>query len=307
MTSYVLAAIDDSAATGPVLRVAAWFAAMLGVDVVALHVAEDANGITARASANAAGVQFVLRDGDPVATLHDVACDTNVCAVVVGARGLPLSTTLAGHVALELIRTITKPVLVVPPDARIPTAAGLSVLAPLDDHQASADALRQVLAQMRPAADLAVVLLRVFTAEDLPRFADHVPYDAALFARALARRIGTSVTTQTRVETRVGHPAHTILAAERELACDLVILAWDRKLAEHHAAVVKRVLAHTRTPLLLLPASKHPDTADAATTAHTSDHDHHQPHVAATPNPHRKTAQTIIAARPCPTRVSVEM
>jgi nucleotide-binding universal stress UspA family protein len=299
--SYVLAAIDDSAATGPVLRVAAWFAALLGVDVVALHVTDDADGLTARASANAAGVQFVVRHGDAVATIRDVACDTNVCAVVVGARGLPASSTLGGHVALELIRTIAKPVLVVPPDARIPTAAGVSVLAPLDDHQESADALRQVLVQMRPAAGLEVSLLRVFTAEDLPRFADHDPYDAELFAHALAQRIGTSATTRTRVETRVGHAAHTILAVERELACDLVILAWGRELAEHRAAVVKRVLAHTRTPLLLLPVPKHTDIADAATTVHTSDHDPHHPRVRET-TPNSSMRNRVDAARMRPTR-----
>jgi len=55
------------------------------------------------------------------------------------------------------------------------------------------------------------------------------------------------------VEWRVGHPAHTILAVERELDPDLVVLAWAGNLSRGRAAVVKRLLAHATTPLVLVP------------------------------------------------------
>jgi len=52
----LIAAIDDSAAALPVLEVAQRIAALLGVDVEALHVPEDGSGSTATAVAAAVGV-----------------------------------------------------------------------------------------------------------------------------------------------------------------------------------------------------------------------------------------------------------
>jgi hypothetical protein len=43
------------------------------------------------------------------------------------------------------------------------------------------------------------------------------------------------------------------LAVERELDPDLVVLAWACNLSRGRAAVVKRLLAHATTPLVLVP------------------------------------------------------
>lgn len=252
---HLLAAIDDSAATSPVVGVARWFAALLDLDVLALHVSENGDGLTAHAIADAAGVKFELRDGDPVATICDAAADSEVRAIAIGARGIPASKTPAGHVALDLIRSAPKPVIVVPPDARIPRGARLRVLAPVDEDPRSATALRQLLEEMHPP-DLELVLLRVFDAEHMPRFANHGSYDADSFVDELVRRTVPTESARTRVEMRVGHPAHTILAVERELASDVVVLSWGRNLTGERASVVKRLLAHSRTPLILLPAHR---------------------------------------------------
>ena len=42
--SHLLAAVDDSAATAPVIAIAQWFGDLLDLDVVALHVSEDGSG-----------------------------------------------------------------------------------------------------------------------------------------------------------------------------------------------------------------------------------------------------------------------
>jgi Universal stress protein family. len=252
---HLLAAIDDSAATGPVVALAKWFAALLDVEVVALHVSEDGDGLTAQATADAAGVKFELRDGDPVPTIRDAAADSEVRAIAIGARGVSAYKMPAGHVALDLIRSVAKPVIVVPPDVRIPSDARLRVLAPVDEDPGSAAALRRLLEEIHPP-DLELVLLRVFDAKHMPAFANHGVYDADSFVEEFVRRTVPSESARTRVEMRVGHPAHTILAVERELASDVVVLSWGHDLTGERASVVKRLLAHSRTPLILLPASK---------------------------------------------------
>jgi hypothetical protein len=256
----ILAAIDDSAATSPVVAVAQWFAGLLDLDVLALHVSDDGDGLTAQAVADAAGVPFEVRAGDPVVTIRDAAAEPDVRALVIGARGLPTHAMPAGHVALSLIGTVAKPVVLVPPDVRVPGDARLRVLAPIDEEPRSASALRRILDEMHPPG-LELVLLHVFDAEHMPRFANHGTYDTDTFAEELVRRTAPSEPAQTKVEMRVGQPAHTILAAERELDFDVVVLAWGQDLVNRSASVVKRLLAHAKTPVILLPAHRPADTA----------------------------------------------
>ena len=249
--SYVLVALDDSAATAPVLAVAQWFASLLDIEVRALHVTKDDTGATARAVADAAHVRFTVGHGDPVSVVCAAADTADVRAVAIGARSIPASKMPAGHVALDLVCGITRPVLVVPPDVRVPSGTCVRVLAPIDEHLGSSVALRELLTQMRPA-ETEVVLLRVFDAEHMPAFSNHAPHEADAFAQELTLRGIASLAIESRVETRVGNPAHAILAAEHELACDLVVLAWNRYLSDHHASVVRRLLArydHTTDPL----------------------------------------------------------
>jgi len=251
--SQLLAALDDSAATAPVVAVAQWFASLLDLEVVALHVSEDGSGTTARATADAAGVKFEIRAGDPSRTIRQAATDDDVLGIAIGARALPANRVPAGHVTLDMIRRVAKPVIVVPPDVRVPTGnRPLRLLAPVDAERPSADALRRLLDEM-PTSDLDLVLLHVFDAQHMPRFANHGSYDIEEWCKELVRRTTPSHETQARVEWRVGHPAHTILAVEHELDPDLVVLAWAGNLSHGRAAVVKRLLAHATTPLLLLP------------------------------------------------------
>ncbi|HEY5170760.1 MAG TPA: universal stress protein, partial [Acidimicrobiia bacterium] len=247
-------------ATSPVVAVAQWFAGLLDIDVLALHVSEDGDGLTARAVADAAGVKCELRAGDPVATIRDAAGAPDVRALAIGARGLPTHGMPAGHVALDVIGAVAKPVIVVPPDVRARRDARLRVLAPVDEDPRSADALRRVLEEMH-APGLDLVLLRVFDAEHMPEFADHGTYDTDIFVEELMRRTVLSAVAHTSVEMRVGNPAHTILAVEHELDFDVVVLGWNQDLVNGRASVVKRLLAHAKTPMLLLPAHSLADTA----------------------------------------------
>jgi nucleotide-binding universal stress UspA family protein len=249
----LLAALDDSAATAPVIAVAQWFGGLLDLEVVAMHASEDGSGTTARAAADAAGVKFEIREGDPARTIREAASDDDVLAIAMGARALPGNRVPAGHVALDVIRRVAKPVIVVPPDVRVPAGnPPVRVLAPVDAERRSAGALRQLLDKMQ-VPNLELVLLHVFDAEHIPMFSNHGGYEAEAWCEEFARRTTPLQVVEARVETRVGHPAHTILAVERELDPDLVVLAWAGNLSRGRAAVVKRLLAHATTPLVLVP------------------------------------------------------
>jgi len=251
----LLVALDDSAATGPVVAVAQWLGALVGLEVVAMHVSKDGSGALSRATANAAGVSFAVHEGDPAQQIRAVATDPDIRMIAMGARGLPTHPTPAGHVALEVIGRATKPIVVVPPDARVPIdGSRLRLVAPVDHEPANAKALRSLLEELE-GADFALdlVLVRVFDAEHMPMFSNHGGYEAEAWAKEFVIATTPLHVAQARVETRVGSPAHTILAVEHELDGDLVALACSGNLSHGRAAVVKRLLAHARTPLILLP------------------------------------------------------
>jgi nucleotide-binding universal stress UspA family protein len=251
--SRLLAAVDDSAATAPVIAVARWFGGLLDLDVVALHASENGSGTTARASTDAVGVKLEIREGDPARMIRQAGQDEDVLAIAIGARALPGNRVPAGHVALDVIRRVSKPVIVVPPDVRVPGGdRPLRLLAPVDTERPSASALQHLLDEMHQP-DLELVLLHVFDPQHMPMFANHGSGDLETWCEELVRRTTPSQETQARVEWRVGHPAHTILAVERELDPDLVVLAWAGNLSHGRAAVVKRLLAHATTPLVLIP------------------------------------------------------
>jgi nucleotide-binding universal stress UspA family protein len=255
----LLAAVDDSAATAPVIAVAQWFGGLRDLEVVALHASENGSGTTARATADAVGVKFEIHQGDPARVIRQAARDEDVLAIAIGARGLPGNRVPAGHVALDVIRRVPKPVIVVPPDVHVPPGdRPLRLLAPVDTERRSASALQQLLDEMHQP-DLELVLLHVFDARHIPMFANHGPGDLEMWCEELVRRTTPSQQAQARVEWRVGHPAQTILAVEHELDPDLVVLAWAGNLSHGRAAVVKRLLAHATTPLVLVPV------VDAAT------------------------------------------
>jgi hypothetical protein len=251
----LLAALDDSAATAPLVAVARWLGDLAGLDVVAMHVSKDGSGTTARATTDAAGIRLTIYEGDPAHQISAAATDPDVRMVAVGARGLPMHATPAGHVALDVIRRATKPIVVVPPDAKVPIdGRRLRLIAPIDDEPASAAALRNLLEELQGAdVELDLVLLRVFDAQHMPMFANHETYEAEAWGKEFVAATTPLHVAQARVETRVGTPAHTILSVEHELECDLVALACAGDFSHGRAAVVKRLLAHATTPLVLLP------------------------------------------------------
>ena len=115
----VLAAVDDSAAAGPVLATAVALGPTLGATARAIQVA-DTPGLTAQAAAAQLGVELDVVPGDPVEQIVAAAAADDVVAVVVGTRDRPGGRRPAGHLALALADRVDKPVVMVPPDASPP-------------------------------------------------------------------------------------------------------------------------------------------------------------------------------------------
>ena len=250
MTS-VLAAIDDSAASRPVLQFASWAAQLMDAQLVAVHVQRGGSGETARATAQNLDVPLLVRTGETVAAIGAARRELHAVALAVGARSFPGGASPAGHVALALARETTVPVIVVPPDAanhrvdRILIALGGN-----DDSE-----IVLALADRLSAADETdIVALHVFRPDALPPFGDDPTLEAEAWAREFLRKATSTAAAHVHLDIRVGDPAVQVSEAIRDLDADLVVLAWHRELSEGHARTVRRVLETAHVPLVLLNA-----------------------------------------------------
>jgi nucleotide-binding universal stress UspA family protein len=247
----VIAAIDDSAASRPVLDAASALAGMFKASrVESVHVREG-DGRMARAIAEAADVEYREVDGPVEKALIEEAAPEDVVGLVLGARAMPGGRRPAGHTALDVIVAIDKPVAIVPPDARVPAAFD-RVLVPLDDSRESSGAVAELI-QLACRGDLDVLILHVLDAASVPLFEDQPQYEMeAWIQEFLARHCPTRTA---RAEVRVGVPGQEIMTAALEAGSDLIALGWSQQLGPRRAAVVTEVLEHAKVPLLLLPTS----------------------------------------------------
>ena len=255
--SKVLAAIDNSAAARPVLSAAVAVAELLGVDVEAVHAREDGYR-TAQAAAEAASVPLRETRTRGMSGLLEAAQDAAVEQVVLGARATHAGRRPAGHVALELARSLHKPLVVVPPDASLPIVLR-RILVPLDGTRETADALGATV-RLACRSELDVIALHVHEYADLPLFNDQPQHEVEAWTHEFLRRHCPHSELVT-LETRVGVPGEHVLSVARASRVDMVTLGWSQQLDEGRAAVVRDVLAGSSIPVLLVPTGT-PSAAD---------------------------------------------
>jgi len=256
--TVVLAAIDNSAAARPVLVTAAAVARLLGARATALHAREDGMA-TARAAAEAAGVELETIPAPAPAGLAAAGRRPEVVALVLGARGTPTGPRPAGHTALTLATSLEKPLVVVPPAGRPPERIG-RILVPLDGTRASAAAIRETLDIAR-RRDVEVVLLHVHDERTLPAFEEQPHHELEAWSAEFAARSYEGDGGAVQVEVRIGVPGRRVTETADDLGVDLIALGWARVLAPGRGAVVREALASSPVPVLLLPVPE-PDTAD---------------------------------------------
>jgi len=242
----IIAAIDNSAASRPVLAMAQAVASALGGVLDVVHVTEDGDE-TARASAQAAGAALHTAAGDPIEQLELVVAHKNVVALVLGARGGLGGPRPAGHLALTLAGRTDKPVVVVPPDAQPPQHLH-KVLVAMEGTPGKARALQRTI-ELSTGAGLEIVVVHVD--EDIPSFTDQVQHETEAYAQEFFARhlLGAP---QVRLELRIGVPALEVLAAVESLQAELVAVGWPHTTDPSRGTVAREILERSSVPVLLV-------------------------------------------------------
>jgi nucleotide-binding universal stress UspA family protein len=255
----IVAGIDNSAAARPVLAVAAALAELLGGKVEALHVRENGE-FGARAAAEAAGLSLHSTSAPVIPALLEAARSPDVAAVVLGARGVRAGSHPAGHVALQLARLVSKPLVIVPPDAPTPAAVH-RLLVPLNGER-TASTLTEVmrLASKRP---LEIVVLHVHNRDSIPLFSDQRQHELEVWTHEFLYR-HCPQPERVALEVRIGVPAEQVLRVAKETHADLIVLGWSQDLGGGHAAVVREVLERSNIPAMLIPIRAHVDPPKAS-------------------------------------------
>jgi hypothetical protein len=254
----ILAALDNSLAAAPVLANAVALGRMLDAEVRAVHVVTD-GARTARGAAEAAGVTLETSPGPVVERLAAEAEAPDVRALVLGARGTPAGRRPVGTTALTLATSVSKPLLVVPPDARPVRGLG-RVLVPVEGRLSPLLTPREIV-ELAQGAELEVVVLHVHDEETLPAFTDQPQHEQPAWAREFLRRYCPWGISDLRLEVRVGRVEDLVVAVAEQTDVDVVALGWAQQLAEGRAPVVRAALARAHVPVLLVPVRAAPEVA----------------------------------------------
>jgi nucleotide-binding universal stress UspA family protein len=244
--SRVIAAIDGSDASRPVMIMARAVADALDASVEALHARE---GDDETELAAAAGSPVRVLSGDPVELLPLVAAEQDVVALVVGARSHPGSRGPVGHVAMVLAARTDKPVVVVPLGSRPPEHLQTVVVA-MEGTPGKARALQRSV-ELSARAGLEIVVVHVQDEDSIPSFSDQVQHEAEEYADEFFSRhlIGAP---KMRLELRIGTPADEVLDAIESSHAELVVVGWPRTEDPDRGAVAKEILARSPVAVLLV-------------------------------------------------------
>jgi nucleotide-binding universal stress UspA family protein len=250
--TVVLAALDTSAAARPVLETALRTGQLTGSDVRAVHVRSGLASIERLESLAARGeVPFRVLDGPVESVLVAELGAAEVLAAVIGARATPDGRRPVGRTARHILEHTDKPVVIVPPDAMVPSSFR-QILLPLEGTEASSEPiLRRLLPLL--VTEVELVVLHVFTSASRPTMLDHPVRDFELLGREfLARHCPKAV----RIELRAGPVATRVVEASVEQGSDLIVLAWSQDSSGGRASVVQGVLGASSVPVLLLPVPR---------------------------------------------------
>lgn len=251
--SELVAAIDDSAAARPVLLAAREIARMFGDSLEALYVQQDEAGRTAKDLATALDVPLTVRRGDPLTEILAAASADDVRGIVVGARRFPSGARPASRVALEVIRSCQKPVIVVPPTATVRTGGTHRLLVPLDGQGETASAMRALLARLVPDAKLEIIAAHVFEPDNVPPFSDQAGHETDAWSQEFLQRWLAADTTDVALELRVGNAAEALRDIAQEVDADVIAMGWKQQLSPSRSQVVSTLVAESNVPLVLVP------------------------------------------------------
>jgi nucleotide-binding universal stress UspA family protein len=251
--THVLAVIDDTPAAADVLSAAQALALTLGTAVHGLHVREGDAGM-AEAVAAHAGVSVEVVDGDAVARILQAAADPFVSVIVVGARCHPGGHRPGGHVAVAVMLGAAAPVLVVPPDAKLPDSGRFHrLLVPLAGEAEHAEARAAIVHEL-VTAGVDVVAVHVFDPASVPRFWDQAGHAPQSWATEF--RTKWCEEPDIDLHLRSGDVAGAILHVAAGEHADVIAVGWSQDLAPDRARIVRDLLGRAEIPILLTPTRR---------------------------------------------------
>jgi hypothetical protein len=250
LVSTVLAAIDGSPTSRAVLEVAREVARLLDARVDAIHV-EEGEG---RPGVEITSGETPLRilQGDPSSVLIAEASRESVVGIVVGSCREVGGPVPAGHVSLDVIGNVPKPVVVVPPATR-PGYELHTVLVPVLGRPAEA---LETVVPLAENPDLHVVVLRALDELSIPAFEDQPHYDMQTWAEEFLARWVPGAAADTAVEVRIGPPEELVVAVAQEVCADVVAIGRWRDVPTVEAPLVLAALEHSPVPVVLLPLAR---------------------------------------------------
>jgi hypothetical protein len=219
--------------------------------VDAVHVVEEGNGPP---EVEIASPETPLRmlHGDASSVLIAEASTESVVAIVVGSCREVGGPTPAGHVSLDVIGNVPKPVIVVPPTTR-PDYELHTVLVPVLGKPARA--LEDVVT-LAENPQLHVVILRALDELSIPSFEDQPHYDMSTWADEFLARWVPGAAVDTAMEVRIGAPEELVVAVAEEVCADIVAIGRRRDVPTVRAPLVLAALEHCPVPVALLPLAQ---------------------------------------------------
>jgi nucleotide-binding universal stress UspA family protein len=248
--SKVIAGLDTSLAANPVLRTAVALGEALGSEVEAVHVTVDGDRVS-RSAAGAAGVPYRTASGPVVDRLVEIGRASDVVALVLGARGSPFARRPMGGTALAVATALSKPVVVVPPEARVRDQLR-SVLVPLAGRDMEHHTPRAIVA-LAEGEELDVIVLHVLDELSLPSFTDQPQHEHEARVSEFLRRYCPWGIGKVRFEVRIGRREELVPIVADEMNADIVALGWAQELEPDRSPVVRTMLMRGTVPLLLVP------------------------------------------------------
>ena len=246
----VLAAVDGTEASRPVLETATRLARLLEAETLAIHVGHDPG--CAREVAEELGASMIVVHGEPADEIVRTGERHDVALVVLALSGLP-SPHPPGHTAQAVATRLSKPVLVVPSGAP-PRSTLTRVLFPLDGNRGVSTALRPLIAAY-VAVGFEVIALHVFQPDTVPRFLDR-PEDIDVWREEFLAEHCAEL--GIRLLTRPGPTTESLLDVAVSEDVDIIAMGWHQDLSAHHAAVVRKVLTRADRPVALIPLTDPP-------------------------------------------------
>lgn len=226
--SEVLAAVEDGPAESRVMSIAEAIGDVMHARVRSLSFAKGLN--------QDRRAELVLKDlDDPEVLLGILAANTSVRSA-----------------CWSVVRLANKPIVLVPPEARMSRPAIGRVLVPLDGSPGSSAAVSGVV-DLLASAGVDLVVLHVFDAATAPRFWDQMAYAPQAWAEEfLTRNVHAS---GARLELRSGSPGEQVVDVAAEENADLIAMGWSQTLEGERARTVRRSVLDSGIPVMLMPVA----------------------------------------------------